>query len=251
MRPGSIAQQDGLTEPVLQKKAVELAAYLKTLSLSQIGSCMHLSKELAATTKQLIDSWDSSKKYRMAAIDCFLGDIYSGLQSSKWSKSDRSYAQSHLVIISGLYGALRPLDEVMAYRLEMGYRLPALEYRSLYSFWGDRLVSVVPDQKLVINLTSKEYARAILPYLESARIISPSFLTLHPITKQPTFVAVHSKIARGAFADWLITNRIKHPTELSDFSAIGYHYDQTKSTDDEPVFIANEFLGKGLSIRLS
>jgi cytoplasmic iron level regulating protein YaaA (DUF328/UPF0246 family) len=43
--------------------------------------------------------------------------------------------QDSLRILSGLYGLLKPLDLIQAYRLEMGTKLPVEEQKNLYEFW--------------------------------------------------------------------------------------------------------------------
>ena len=185
------------------------------------------------------------------AIDSFIGDIYSGLQAMTLSKVDRYYANDCLVILSGLYGVLRPLDGVHPYRLEMGYKFPDIPYNNLYQFWSDRLAQALPQDRTIINTSSAEYTKAIFPYLPNARIITPKFLTVSPVTHEPTFVTVHAKIARGAFARWLIRNRIEDEASLRNFSELGYRYDPARSTKGEPAFVARTFKGVGLSIRLS
>ncbi len=75
-------------------------------------------------------------------------------------------------------------------------------------------------------------------------------MTMDKSSKKPVFVAVHSKIARGAFANWLIMNRIDATQKLINFSDLGYKYNAKLSTDNNPLFICDDFLGLGLSIRL-
>ncbi len=70
---------------------------------------------------------------------CFAGDVYDGLDARSLGLDDLAWAQERLRILSGLYGLLRPLDRIQAYRLEMGTRLANPRGESLYDFWGDRL----------------------------------------------------------------------------------------------------------------
>lgn len=237
--------------PALLQAANSLADYMKTLSVEQVGSGMQLSPAMAAKTKQLIDTWSDDPAEQLPAIDCFLGDIYSGFQTQTLSSADRSYANDHLFILSGLYGILRACDSIHPYRLEMGYKLPNEPYRNLYSFWGDQLAKTLPASEVVINLSAVEYTKAILPYLMDSQIITPKFMTLDQKTKTPRFVTVHAKIARGAFARWLITGRIDTVDALSNFTELGYRFDPSLSTPDSPVFVCHEFKGIGLSVRLS
>lgn len=239
-----------LRQPALLPKAKELAAYIQTLTPEQLAQAMHISSPLAQKTHQLWAGWKASEHGLTPAIDSFVGDIYSGLQADNLLEEDRQYADKHLRILSGLYGILRPLDGVRPYRLEMGYRLPTDAFRNLYTFWGDAIARSLPTTGTVVNLAAIEYSKTITPYIAPERVITPKFLTLDPRSNEPTFVVVHTKIARGAFAHWMIVNRIKDPEQLKTFSDIGYRYNANLSSSHEPVFVCAEFGGKGLSMRL-
>ncbi len=249
MRPEA-TNSSHLQKPQLLSKAIELQSYLKTLSETQIAKVMHVSPKLAATTHSLISSWTDHPKHQRMAIDSFLGDIYSGLQVNDWTSKDRDYANDTLRILSGLYGVLRPLDGIYPYRFEMGYRLPEKRFASQYTYWGDSIAKTLPDTT-IINLAAVEYSKVITPYVDADKIIAPSFLTVHPETKEPTFVVVHTKIARGAFARWMIKNRVEDIKSLEDFSDLGYRYDKKLSSPLEPVFVCQSFGGIGLSVRLT
>jgi cytoplasmic iron level regulating protein YaaA (DUF328/UPF0246 family) len=86
--------------------------------------------------------------------------------------------------------------------------------------------------------------------VDADRIVAPKFLTVDPRSGRPKFVVVHAKIARGTFARWLITARVKD-SGLTAFAEIGYAYDAALSTPGEPCFVCDEFGGKGLSVRLT
>jgi cytoplasmic iron level regulating protein YaaA (DUF328/UPF0246 family) len=122
MRPAAESADPGLTTPLLLDHSKVLSSYLKTLMSDEVKHTMRVSDALAETTRHLIASWTTDGSKQRAAVDSFLGDIYSGMQVGTWSDSDRAYAQEHLRILSGLYGVLRPLDGIYPYRLELGYR---------------------------------------------------------------------------------------------------------------------------------
>lgn len=237
--------------PVLVDEAQKLAAYVQTLSPAELSTVMHVSPGLAAKTQQLYKQWTTAPKSQSVAIDSFVGDIYSGLRASDLTAKDRAYAQNHLRILSGLYGILRPLDGIMPYRMELAYRLPAKPYNNLYEYWGSAIAHQLPDDLPILNLAAVEYSKTVTPYVAVERIITPRFLTVDAKTGEPTFVVVHAKIARGAFARWAIQQRISDPAQLSRFAEIGYQYDGAASTLAEPVFVCTEFGGKGLSMRLA
>ncbi len=250
MRPPS-AKFTSYQKPALLEQAIELADYLTTLNPKQLQTAMQLSPAMAVKTHELLSTWSMEQSLQRPAIDAFLGDIYSGLQVQSFSQDDRNYANNHLFILSGLYGVLRALDSIHPYRLEMGYHLPDEPYKNLYKFWGDSIAKQIPNPSTIINLSAVEYTKAVLPHHKDSRVITPKFMTISPKTGEPTFVTVHAKVARGAFARWLIQNKIDDESAITKFNNIGYKYDLSLSTSEVPVFVCKEFKGIGLSVRLT
>lgn len=240
-----------IREPIFIHEANEIIHHLNTLSVDQLMKCMRISHALALKTYDLIASWSARNHYNRQAIDSFLGDIYSGLQVQQWTDSDYQYADLHLRILSGLYGILRPLDGIQPYRLEMGYKLPDSPFNSLYSYWNNKIATSLPQRETIINLAAVEYSKVVTKYISKDAIITPRFLTVNPATLLPAFVAVHAKIARGAFANWLIKNKIDDKNMVVNFNGLGYTYIPDMSSTNEPVFVCKTFRGLGLSVRLS
>ncbi|QQG50525.1 MAG: YaaA family protein [Candidatus Saccharibacteria bacterium] len=237
--------------PALATKTHELAQYLKSLTPAQIAKTMKISNKLAIITHELAAGWTDDAARQRAAVDSFLGDIYSGLQVASWTNEDRRYANKTLRILSGLYGILRPLDGIYPYRLEMGYRLPGDRFKNLYDFWGSSVAETIPGDETIINLAAVEYSKPVTKYHDPQLVVTPEFLTVNPKTHEPGFVVVHTKIARGAFASWLIRNRITKPVDILKFDELNYRYDKKLSTPARPVFVCETFGGIGLSVRLS
>ncbi len=243
-----IEQTPPLDTPTYIEQAVELVDIFRGTTPEILASLMKISDKKAAAVQQLYHNWSHTAR-QTPAVDAFVGDIYSGLQVSTWTDHDRTYAHEHLMILSGLYGGLRACDGIAPYRLEMGYKLP--DGTSLYDFWGARISDILPQATdLIINLSAVEYTKAILPHV-NLPVITPKFLTVSPKTNEPTFVTVHAKIARGAFARWLIQQRIEDTARLAEFNDLGYCYDASLSSSNEPVFVCQQFQGLGLSVRLT
>ena len=242
---------DPLDRPMLHVSAAVLAAVIKNRP-AMIAKVMKLSPAKAEAVQRIWSNWSLDPAISIPAIDAFIGDIYSGLQVARWSDKDREYAHRHLLILSGLYGALRACDGIRPYRLEMGYKLPTGV--SMYDFWkkaDTQPVDVIPlETTCLVNLSAVEYTKAILPYTELP-VVTPKFLTISPKTGKPEFVTVHAKVARGAFARWLIQHRIETTDKLKDFDDLNYEYDASRSTETEPVFVCTQFGGIGLSVRLT
>lgn len=242
MRPPASATKPTST-PVLLDKASELVERLRKLTPAQLCKVMTISQDLASKTKAQYDAWTAEPV--APAAETFVGDIYSGLQIDSFSAADRRYANAHIRILSGLYGILRPFDGISPYRLEMGYKVPGL---NLYQFWGSSIAERLPSSGQIVNLAAGEYSKTVTKYVDAHRVVTPKFLTADPTSGQPKFIVVHAKIARGSFARWLVKQRAEDPTAFDD---IGYAYDKRLSSDREPVFVCEEFGGKGLSVRLT
>lgn len=238
--------------PALLDQARDLVAYLRTLPPAGLAKAMSLSEPLARRTRQMYADWSDDPAYQGPAVASFLGDIYSGLRAAGFTAADREYADARLRILSGLYGILRPYDGIMPYRLEMGYRLPDPRYANLYRFFGGAVAGQLPPDGPVVNLAAAEYSRVVTGGLSADRVVTPRFLTVDPGSGEPKFVTVHAKIARGAYARWLITERIDGAGEaLTGFTDLGYRYQPARSTPAQPCFVCVEFAGKGLSVRLT
>lgn len=242
-------EQSELSTPLFLDQARELHSALVKMNAKQIAPLMNVSNKLSEGIVELIKNWQSNGNLSPAALT-FRGDIYSGLQAQNWDETARDYASEHLWILSGLYGILRPFDGIWPYRLEMGYPL-RVGKRSLYEYWSNALAPIAAHEDVYINVTSEEYLKAIKKSIGNAKIISPKFLTISPKTGKPIFVTVHAKVARGAFANWLITNQIEDIDRLNEFNDLGYRHDKTLSKPDVPVFVCKEFGGIGLSTRLA
>jgi cytoplasmic iron level regulating protein YaaA (DUF328/UPF0246 family) len=251
MRPATSAIKPTGTPPLLDR-AEELVAYLRTLSPSELSKIMTISADLAVKTQQQFARWSSAPDQQAPAAASFVGDIYSGLQIDSFSAADRRYAGTHLRILSGLYGILRPFDGISPYRLEMGYRLPPGRYSNLYRFWGTSIAEQLPESGRIVNLAANEYSKTVAKHVDADRMVTPRFLTVDPASQQPKFVVVHAKIARGTFARWLVTARVKDTmAAICEFSELGYAHDEALSRPGEPAFVCRDFGGKGMSVRLT
>lgn len=242
---------DDYTEPYFIAQASELADFIKSLNQAQISEIMKVSSALALDVQNIYANWEP--KGKTPAISSFIGDIYSGLQAPSLSNLDIKFAQEHLRILSGLYGILGPLDLINPYRMEMAYKLKGFKIPSLYKFWGGEIAKQISGHKVILNLSSDEYFKAVGKHLKAEQqVITPKFLTQDVRSNQPKFMAVHAKIARGSFANWVIKNKITKAEELSGFNQIGYKFIPELSLSlEQPVFVCQEFGGKGLSLRLS
>lgn len=179
----------------------------------------------------------------------YVGIQYQSMAPEVLDQESLAWLQSHLWILSGLYGCVRPFDAVQPYRLEMGAKLAADGAKNLYAFWGDALARAVcgymddetPPQTgaaahegtCVINLASVEYAKAVLPHLDqSSRFITCIFGEDLRAGK-PVQRSTASKTARGSMVRWMAENRIEDPADLTRFN-VGYAFSPQLSSNYSP-----------------
>ena len=230
------------TAPLYPARAAELIAVLRKKSAAQVSALMDLSPALATLNVQRYGAWqlqataDNSKP----AVLAFDGDVYDGLQARTLKTADLAWAQDHLVILSGLYGALRPLDLLQPYRLEMGTALQTRQGKDLYAYWGDTVADYLNARQaeqarpLVVNLASVEYARVALRKNLRARVVHCVFEEVRE--GQPKVISFFAKKARGLMARFAVQERVRSVGQLQAFNAEGYALDRAASSQQRLVF---------------
>lgn len=150
------------------------------------------------------------------------------------------YLREHLRILSGFYGLLRPFDGVTPYRLEMQAKLSVEGQKDLYGFWGDRLAKqLAAETDLVLNLASREYSKAVEPYLPaSVRFLTCTFGEEKDgkVVEKGTLC----KMARGQMVRWLAENKVTAPGEIPRFADLGYRFSPGNSSENNFVFISED-----------
>ena len=146
-------------------------------------------------------------------------------------------------ILSGLYGVLKPLDYIQPYRLEMGTKLANAKGSNLYDFWGEQLKVSLEEEpaladKVLINLASNEYFKAVKAKQLNARIITPVFKDAK--NGQYKIISFYAKKTRGLMSRYIIDHKIQQPEQIKAFDNGGYQFSESQSIDDEWVFLRNE-----------
>lgn len=234
-----------MTEPVFQDEANRLAKTARNLTLGNLKALMDLSDDLAKLNRDRFRAFDDSPTgeiLRPAAL-AFAGDTYQGLEADTLDGDEMRWAQDHLRILSGLYGVLRPLDGIQAYRLEMGSRLKTRRGANLYDYWRDQIARNLKAQAdnlgtdTLVNCASQEYFGAVPPKALGLRIVTPAFMEDKGDGKGPKIVSFFAKKARGSMARFIIQRRLTDPDGILDFDLGGYAYRADLSKPDAPVFV--------------
>jgi len=233
---------ENYTQPRFLPQSQQLINELKVLSTTDIANLMKLSDKLAALNMARFQTWlkpfnlDNAKQ----ALLAFKGDVYTGLDADTLDEVGLEFAQQHLRILSGLYGVLRPLDLMQAYRLEMGTKFANKKGKDLYQFWGSQLrdsLEAELKEGVLINLASNEYFKAVEAKKLKARIITPIFKDLK--NGQYKIISFYAKKARGLMSRYIIDHRLIKPESIKDFDSEGYRFSPEMSQADEWVFLRN------------
>jgi len=219
---------------------------LKTKTPAEVATLMHLSDALATLNVGRYAAWqpEATPTNSKPAVLAFNGDVYEGLDAPSLKSADLRWAQTHLVLLSGLYGALRPLDRLQPYRLEMGTALANPRGKDLYAWWGDTVADHLNERQageahpVVVNLASIEYSRVALRKTLRARVIDCVFEDWKD--GRYKVISFFAKRARGAMARWAIEHRVRRPEQLRAFDGLGFALAAAASTPDRLVFRRSE-----------
>ena len=235
----SMDERAPATQPDFAADAAVLAGVARDLSHDDLRALMSISPALAELNAARFAAF-GTQPVKAAAL-AFAGDTYLGLEAPTLDEDEMAWAQTHLRILSGLYGVLRPMDAIEPYRLEMGSKLKTEKGTSLYEYWGARLAEALNSQaqatgsQALVNCASQEYFGAVDRDALAIPVITPVFKEIKD--GKARIVSFFAKKARGAMARHIVQNRLSDPAELKGFSAGGYRYAADASDDATMVFL--------------
>lgn len=216
--------------------AIILMHKMQSLSLSEGKAMWKCNDKLAELNYKRYKDMALMRRLTPAVI-AYEGLQYQHMAPKVLTTRALTYLSDHLRILSGFYGVLRPFDGVTPYRLEMQAKLSVNDCKDLYDFWGDRLYhSLVDDDRIIINLASKEYSQCIEKYITPKdRFITIEFgeLVEGKVKQKGTI----SKMARGNMVRFMAENNISDPNGLKDFQELGFAYSKELSSNSKYVFI--------------
>ncbi len=236
------------TQPAGIAKTSILAEYLKSMSDRELQELWQVNDKIAQKTIAWVRNFKPST-LGTRALETYNGQVFKSMQPTIFNDREWDYISNHLFIISGFYGAVRPIDGIQPYRLVMASPLDlnykGKHYTSLYDFWGDDIYKTVTEHdNLILNLASKEYAKAVLDHRSNdVRIVTCDFADLvldkkgHPKAKMKTMAA---KIARGLMVRYLAENQIEDLEGVKKFNIDGYHFYPELSDDNHFIFIQKD-----------
>lgn len=230
------------TLPQQLEQSLLLIEAAKTHDLEAIQSMMKVSENLARLTVARFEQFQTpfTLKNAKQALFAFKGDVYSTIDVENYADETLDFAQAHLRILSGLYGYLRPLDLIQAYRLEMKTKLANLRGANLYTFWDQRITDLLnrdlrrQSEPTLINLASNEYFKSIKIKQLEGRLLNINFKESK--AGKTRVIAIFAKRARGLMANWIIQNKIESSEQIKAFDLDSYKFDAALSDDRQWTF---------------
>ncbi len=233
---------DEFTVPSQLDESKLLINRLKDLSSLDLSELMHISTKIADLNFERNHAWqtpfttDNSRQ----AMFAFKGDVYTGLDAYSMNDENISFAQKHLRMLSGLYGLLKPLDLMQAYRLEMGSRLSNARGKNLYEFWGDKITTIINNElkdsgsDTLLNLASNEYFKSVKTKKINGTVVTPAFKDYK--NGDYKMIGFYAKKARGLMSRYIINNEITNVEDIKNFDCEGYGFHPAFSEGDTWVF---------------
>lgn len=224
--------------PVFLTDAGQLCKWMQQLTYEAARALWKCNEKIAKLNYERFAHMDLMKNLTPAILS-FEGIQYQYMAPAVFEDSQLAYVQKHLRILSGFYGVLKPMDGVMPYRLEMQAKAKPNGCTNLYEFWGRRLYEeIVDEERVIINLASKEYSTAIERYLQS----EDTYITcifgeyIEGTVKQK---GTYAKMARGEMVRFMAENTIRKPEQLREFNRLGYEFSEKLSDAKRYVFVKN------------
>ena len=232
--------------PQFLAEASKLAEWIRALTYEEAKELWKCNDAIARQNYERFQKMNLEKNLTPAIL-AYEGIQYQYMAPSVFEGKEIAYIQEHLCILSGFYGALRPLDGVTPYRLEMqaktgraqvsGCTLPGMPPASLYDFWGRKLFDAVLDEsRIILNLASREYSRALEPWLTP----SDTFITfVFGEWKDGKVIqkGTQAKMARGEMVRFLAEIQAVLPEEARQFNRLGYRFREELSDASTYVFV--------------
>ena len=231
-----------LSQPIFKKEITGIINKLKHYECDEIQKLMKISPKLANEVFNMHSNFTSSKfdtSNSKPAIFTFNGDVYKSLDVQTLDHDTIEYAQEHLLTLSGLYGVIRPLDLIQAYRLEMGTKIKITD-TVLYKYWQNKITTKIDElvsthsNKTIVNLASNEYSQSIDKKTLQANWLDIDFKE----NKNGTFktIGIPAKRARGLMSRYILVNKINNIDNIKEFDVGGYAFNQSLSQENHFCF---------------
>ena len=225
-----------LSNPAFLDRTVKLKDELSKMELPTLQKLWECNDEIAELNFKRLHRMNLERNLT-PAVFAYDGLQYQHIAPNVLDEGALAYLQKNLRILSGFYGMLRAFDGVVPYRLEMQARLACDGYKNLYAFWNNLLYDeLTKDDREVLNLASKEYSKAVEPYVkDGVRFVTCVFATY--VKGKLKVKATEAKMARGEMVRLCAENNVQSVDEVKAYNVRGYVFNEELSTETEFVFV--------------
>lgn len=221
--------------PKFKDESKEILNILKNLDKNQIEKIMKIKGELLEETYSNIINYELNPEIK--AINLYNGVAFKKLELESYNSKELEYLNNSLIILSAMYGALNPFDNIKKYRLDMTMKISE---NSLYSFWSEKVTVYINEllsqdsEKILLNLASNEYSKMINKKSLNFKMITIDFKEFK--NGKYSSVSSFSKQGRGMLLNYLIKNQITNIEDIKKFSKEGYSFNSELSNENTIIF---------------
>ena len=225
-----------LSKPAFLDKTEKIKEALTKMELPALQKLWECNDEIAELNFNRLRNMNLERNLT-PAVFAYDGLQYQHIAPNVLDEEALDYLQKNLKILSGFYGILRAFDGVVPYRLEMQARLACDGYKNLYAFWNSLLYDeLTKDDGEVLNLASKEYSKAVEPFVKNGvRFVTCVFGTY--VKDKLKVKATEAKMARGEMVRLCAENNVQSVDEVKAYNVRGYVFNEELSSEDEFVFV--------------
>ncbi|KLU64880.1 hypothetical protein DEAC_c32080 [Desulfosporosinus acididurans] len=222
--------------PVFLEKAQRLKEYLRSLTYEDLKKLLCCNDEIARLNYDRYQNMDLCG-YTNPAVLAYDGIQYKYMAPQVFEYDYFDYIESHLRILSGFYGILKPFDGVVPYRLEMQAKLKTTFCQNLYDYWKDDIYrDLTQNDTTILNLASAEYSKTVDKYLSAnVNYVTCKFGEL--INGKLIEKGVYVKMARGEMVRFMAENAVEDLDKIKEFNRLGFVYNDELSNSRTIVFL--------------
>ena len=223
----SIKKNDFYPEILYPNITNKIIERIKMFSVEEIEKKFKLKKDKAEKLLEFYQNYENEKSGN--ALTSYTGVAYKSIGIDTFDIEDFEYLESHLVILSALYGILTPYTNIKEYRLDMTNSI--FENKSLYEVWKNSVNEYFEKEDIILNLASKEYSKLI----KSDTLIDFEFWNdTNGKLKQ---ISTNSKKMRGFTLNYIVKNRITNINNLKDITLNEYVFNKDMSSEKKFVYV--------------
>ena len=223
----SIKKNDFYPEILYPKITNEIIERIKMFSVEEIEKKFKLKKDKAEKLLEFYQNYENEKSGN--ALASYTGVAYKSIGIDTFDIENFEYLESHLVILSALYGILTPYTNIKEYRLDMTNSI--FENKSLYEVWKNSVNEYFEKEDIILNLASKEYSKLI----KSDNLIDFEFW--NDTNEKLKQISTNSKKMRGFTLNYIVKNRITNINNLKDITLNEYIFNKDMSSEKKFIYV--------------